>query len=130
MRQTQKARSDLGDRTLLFSVTREDFDLQTFRCGGNGGQKVNKTSSGVRLIHRASGARGESREERSFEQNRRNAFRRLVETPTFKAWHRMEVARRTGQEAELEARVREQMDERNLVVEVKDEEGRWVPERS
>lgn len=120
----------MADRTLLFSVTRDDFELQTFRAGGKGGQNQNKVSSGVRLIHRASGARGESREERSFEQNRRNAFRRLVETPTFKAWHRMEVARRTGQEAELEARVREQMDERNLMVEVKDEEGRWVPERS
>lgn len=119
----------MGDRTLLFSVTRDDLELQTFRAGGKGGQNQNKTSSGVRLIHRASGARGESREERSFEQNRRRAFVRLAKSPTFKAWHRLEVARRTGQEAELEARVRAEMDDRNLLVEVKDEDGRWVVER-
>lgn len=119
----------MAERTLLFSVTRDDLDMQVFRCGGKGGQNVNKVNSGVRLIHRASGARGESREERSFEQNRRRAFRRLVETPKFKTWHRLEVARRTGQEAELEARVRAEMEDRNLLVEVKDEAGRWVVER-
>ena len=47
-------------RELLFSVTRDDFTIQTFRAGGKGGQKQNKTDSGVRCIHNASGAVGEN----------------------------------------------------------------------
>jgi peptide chain release factor 2 len=100
--------------------------MQTFRAGGKGGQNQNKTSSGVRLIHPPSGARGESREERSFEQNRRNAFRRLVETDTFKTWLKLETARRSGEDAVIRAAIRQAMDPRHLKVEVKDENGRWV----
>lgn len=33
-------------RQLLFSVTRDDCDWQTFRAGGKGGQNQNKVSSG------------------------------------------------------------------------------------
>lgn len=50
----------------------------------------------MRLIHRDSGARGEGRETRSVTQNRKAAFLHLVNTPTFKNWHRVEVARRLG----------------------------------
>lgn len=116
---------ELPERQLLFSVTRDDFELQTFRAGGKGGQNQNKTSSGVRLIHRASGARGESREERSFEQNRRNAFRRLVKSPRFKVWLALETGRRTGEAARIEAAVQRAMDPRYLKVEVKHDD-RWV----
>lgn len=73
-------------KQLAFSVTLDDCDVQTFRAGGPGGQKQNKTSSGVRVIHRASGARGESREQRSQLQNKRAAFRRMTEHPKFRLW--------------------------------------------
>ena len=65
-------------RELLFSVTRDDFTIQTFRAGGKGGQKQNKTDSGVRCIHNASGAVGEGRDERSQLQNKKNAFKRWI----------------------------------------------------
>jgi protein subunit release factor B len=78
-------------RELAFTVTLNDCDVQTFRAGGPGGQKQNKTDSGVRIIHRASGARGESREERSQLQNKKAAFRRMAETPTFRAWVRRQA---------------------------------------
>ena len=45
-------------RELLFSLTKNDFELQFFRAGGKGGQKQNKTSSGCRIIHKESGAVG------------------------------------------------------------------------
>ena len=57
---------------LLFSITKKDFEIQTFRSGGKGGQHQNKTDSGVRIIHRDSGARAESREERSQARNKRD----------------------------------------------------------
>lgn len=43
----------------LFSITKKDFDIQTFASGGPGGQHQNKTASGV--SHRDSGAVGESK---------------------------------------------------------------------
>ncbi len=52
----------LKSKKLLFSITKDDFTVQTFRSGGKGGQNQNKVESGVRIIHPASGAIGESRE--------------------------------------------------------------------
>lgn len=73
-------------RKPVLSVTIHDCEVQTFRAGGKGGQNQNKRETGVRVIHRPSGARGESREERSQEQNKRRAFVRMATSPTFKAW--------------------------------------------
>lgn len=79
-------------RELLFSITRKDFRIDTFRAGGKGGQKQNKTSSGVRITHFDSGAVGESREKRSQHDNRRLAFKRCVNSDKFKSWHRRRVS--------------------------------------
>lgn len=72
--------------TLLFSVRPSDCDLQTFRSGGKGGQNQNKRDTGVRWRHRASGAVGESREHRTQWENKKAAWRRMVETPEFRVW--------------------------------------------
>lgn len=85
---------------LLFSITKKDFDMQTFCVGGPGGGGGDTSNSGVRLTHRDSGAVGEGRDHRSNTQNRRDALRRLVATKKFKTWHRMETARRMGQRPE------------------------------
>lgn len=82
---------------LLFSLGPKDFEIQTFRSGGKGGQHQNTTDSGVRIIHPASGARGESRSERSQYQNRKLAFRHLVDSVVFRAWHKVECAKRLGE---------------------------------
>lgn len=52
-------------------------ETDRFRASGPGGQKRNKTDSGVRLRHRPTGLRGEAVEERSQHQNRTRALRRL-----------------------------------------------------
>lgn len=96
-------------KTLLFSVTKADFDIQTFASGGPGGQHQNKTESGVRIVHRDSGAVGESREHRSQHQNKEAAFNRLVKSPAFLAWHKLETARRMGQVVDIEAQVQAYM---------------------
>ena len=51
--------------------------VDTFRAGGKGGQHQNTADSGVRLVHRPTGIRAESRTERSQLQNRRRALARL-----------------------------------------------------
>jgi len=48
----------------LFSITKKDLEIQTFCSGGLGGQHQNKTASGVRIIHRASGAVDRTSDER------------------------------------------------------------------
>jgi protein subunit release factor B len=70
----------------LFVITSKDFVVQTFCSGGNGGQNQNKVASGVRIIHKESGARGESRTERSQLHNKRYAFKRLVASREFQDW--------------------------------------------
>lgn len=116
----------MSKRELLFSVTIDDCRVDTFRAGGPGGQKQNKTSSGVRVTHTASGAVGESREHRSQHQNKRAAFVRMAESEKFKAWHKLEVARRTGLLAEIDRQVDREMSLENIRIDVKDEKGRWV----
>jgi len=106
------------ERKLLFSVTRKDFEVQVFRSGGKGGQNQNKVNSGVRLIHRASGARGEARDSRDQLHNKRAAFLRLLETKEWKSWHQLECARRIGRARSAEDWVEEQMRPENLRIEV------------
>jgi hypothetical protein len=84
------------EKRLLFSVTKKDFERQTFRSGGKGGQNQNKVESGVRLIHHPSGARGEGREYRDQPKNERAAFERLVATKEFETWMKVETAKRMG----------------------------------
>ncbi len=74
----------MNEKRLVLSVTLGDCEVQTFRSGGPGGQNQNKRDTGVRIIHTESGARGESREQRSQLQNKRTAFVRMTETQTFK----------------------------------------------
>lgn len=112
-------------KELLFSVTKDDFEMQTFRAGGKGGQNQNKVNSGVRLIHKASGARGEARDQRTFAQNRKAAFLRLTETDKFKAWLKVETARRLGQAVEIDEYVSRSLEPKNLRVEGK-QNGKWV----
>ena len=54
----------MKEKVLLFSLTKKDFEVQTFCTGGKGGQHRNAKQNGVRIIHPASGARAEHRDGR------------------------------------------------------------------
>jgi protein subunit release factor B len=115
----------MTERELLFSVTLADCDVDTFRCGGNGGQNVNKRDTGVRVTHRASGAVGRATDERTQLQNKKLAFRRMAESQLFRAW----VARQSHEYKQVEARAaawaqRQVEDPAALKVEVFDR-GKW-----
>lgn len=113
-------------RQLLFSVTAKDCRFDTFRGTGPGGQKRNKTSSGVRCTHILSGAWAESDETRDQHKNKRIAFRKMAETKEFKTWHKIETARHMGWYKEIEQNVERSMKLNNLIIEGKDK-GKWVP---
>lgn len=55
----------------------KNVEWQFFRCGGNGGQNVNKVETGVRLIHRKTGIVITCTEERSQALNRKRALEKL-----------------------------------------------------
>ena len=115
-------------KKLLFSVTSKDCDWSYYVGPGNGGQKKNKTHSGVICTHRESGAHARCHEGRSQLQNKQTAFKRMAESDKFKAWHRLEVAKRTGELNIIENQVEKDMAPKNLRVEVKDENDLWIEE--
>lgn len=108
-------------REKILSVTLKDCEVQTFRSGGPGGQKQNKTDSGARVIHHPSGARGESREERSQLQNKKRAFLRMAETQEFKNWIRIMA----GEDARTIAAVERELWPDRIKTEVQ-RDGEWV----
>ena len=113
-------------RELLFSITLADCRVDTYRGSGKGGQKRNKTSSAVRVVHPPSGAMGQAEDGRSQFQNKKLAFGRMARTKEMQMWLKMEAARRSGEIERIRAKVDREADKAK--VEVKDDKGRWVPE--
>lgn len=112
-------------RKKLFSVSLKDCDVQTFAVSGPGGAGKDTSNNGVRVVHRASGAIGEGREERSQRLNKISALRKLSSQTAFKSWVRREAAKALGQPL-LDDQIEAAMAVRNLVIERRNAEtGKW-----
>src|SRR5262249_19829833 len=72
------------DESIKIDIKETDLEMQTFTSGGPGGQHQNKTQSGVRLIHKPTNIRAESRTERSQHKNKANAMA-LLKARLYKA---------------------------------------------
>lgn len=117
----------MSEKQLLFSLSKAngDFIVQPFKGSGNGGQKRNKTMSACRIIHPASGTVSECQEERSFFQNRKKAFERLLQKDSFKSWYKIETMKRTGEYALIQEKVDVAMQDDNLLIEEQADDGTW-----
>lgn len=111
-------------RRRVVHLTRKDFIRQTFRTGGKGGQRRDKTETGVRFIHEPSGARGESSEASYQHQNEKIAFRRMAESPKMRMWimAQHQAFEQGGHEIEIRG-----LTDAEILTEVRDPEtGEWV----
>ena len=81
----------MKNRTKMFSVTAADCRFDVFRGSGDGGQKKQKTSSGVRCVHEPSGAEGKATDSRMQSQNRKTAFERMAATVEFQSWLKLKI---------------------------------------
>lgn len=111
----------MTDKKPWLTVTAADCKWDYFRSGGPGGQNQNKRSTGVRVTHEPSGAIGESREHRTQLQNRKSAWRKMVDDPKFRLWIRMQG----GRKAKIAAEVDRLMQECYIKTEVHDDKGLW-----
>ena len=70
--------SDLIQKALELGVRTEDVEERFIRGGGHGGQKINKTSSMVQLIHRPTGIEVRMQKHREQSKNRLSAWKLLI----------------------------------------------------
>ena len=110
-------------KELLFSVTKNDLEVDWFSGTGCGGQYRNKHQNCCRIRHKDSGAIATGQSQRDRVSNLKEAMENLTKTPKFKAWVKVRVGEVTGEKADIEAKVDRAM--RYLKFEVKDEAGNW-----
>lgn len=104
-------------KELLFSVTKSDFDVSFFRCGGAGGQHRDKTSNGCRVTHRESGVSRECTQFREQSANKKTAFQRLAKSPEFNAWLSAKAREMRIDHEAVQAEVDRAMAQENLSIE-------------
>jgi protein subunit release factor B len=98
-------------RELLFSITKKDFEIQTYKASGKGGQNRNKRETAIRLIHKESGIKVTCADEREQHQNLKKAFRNLINKEEFKMWLKLKTSREMVNKKEIEKRLREEIDD-------------------
>lgn len=112
-------------KELLYSITKKDFKITWFSGSGAGGQYRNKHQNCVRLCHQESDVivTGQSNRERS--SNLKEAFHNLLNNGKFKAWHNRKINEILSGKT-LEEKVDEMIQDKNLKIEGKDENNRWI----
>ena len=110
-------------KELLFSVTKNDLEVDWFSGTGCGGQYRNKHQNCCRIRHKDSGAIATGQSQRDRVSNLKEAMENLTKSPKFKAWVKVRVGEVTGEKADIEAKVDKAM--RHLKFEVKDDQGNW-----
>jgi len=86
--------AEIQDNSTEFVIPPNEFQIDTFRSGGKGGQNVNKVETAVRITHLPTGLVVASQAQRSQAQNRATAMKLLLS--------RIYAQRLDAQKAEME----------------------------
>jgi len=111
------------DKELLFSVTKDDFDIHYFSGTGAGGQHRNKHQNCVRMSHSPSGASSTGTSHKERQRNLVEAFKKITADTKFKLWH-SKVTQELLEKETLDERVDKMMHPDNLRVDEK-VDGKW-----
>lgn len=116
----------MSEKKKVTILSAKDLDISYYVGSGAGGQNKQKNATGVQMVHKESGAIGRCSETRSQVQNKKKAFQNLCKHPKMKFWLSKKVFEIQNKKT-MEEVVEEQMHPDNLIVEMKDEHGNWVP---
>jgi protein subunit release factor B len=97
------------------SIYEEDLEESFILGGGPGGQKTNKTSNVVRLVHEPSGVQVRCAENRSRETNRWIARRMLAETVLEREKGRKSAARQAAEKIRRQKRRRSRRQKQKML---------------
>ena len=113
-------------RKHLFGVTKKDFKIEWFSGSGSGGQYRNRHPNCCRLTHIEKGIVTQGTEQSKRPQNQKKAFERMLENKDFKRWLTIKSSEAALGQDTIERRVEKLMAEKNIKLEVHDEDGRWI----
>ncbi len=111
----------------VFSVTKKDFEITWFSGTGSGGQHRNKHQNCCRLKHKATGIIKTGQAHRERLKNQKDALHSMADDKYFRAWCVQRLAEMEGGPT-IEEWIEEQMQPKNLIVQVRDDNGKWVEE--
>lgn len=109
----------------LMSLSKADFEIQSYKGSGPGGQHRNKVETGIRITHTATGVSASSCEGRSQYSNKLSAFNKLTSDKRFLSWLKLESLKRNKlipSEGELGEMIDRMMNIDNLKVEYYDKD--------
>ena len=117
----------MSNRERIFSVGPDDFEITWFSGKGAGGQYRNRHQNCCRLKHKETGVIGTGQSNRDQKANRKEAFLSVYNNPRFQTWLRLKVSEALyAQDESIDDLVDRQI--RDILIEVKDENGRWRKE--
>jgi len=74
-----------------FSITSKDCKFKPYKGSGAGGQRRNKVATAMKCIHEPSGAIGKCENHSTQKPNKREAFKRMANSPEFQSWLKLKI---------------------------------------
>lgn len=115
-------------REKIFSLGPNDFEVTWFSGTGAGGQYRNHHCNCCRIKHKETGIIGTGQSNRNQEANKKEAFMSLYNNPSFQLWLKGKINEALYNTESIDDIVDREM--KNIKIEVKNDEGKWVEDNS